>query len=213
VRVLLYEHGSYKLQSKWGHLTHRYPGSDLLAVSESTAEILGRSILVEPGYKRGQEVVISLSMAVSKENDQGSIENAQKAGRAVERVAAGASNINTDTPAEVATGASNRAALDSSNGTVSKLKRRQRRTTAIARAGPSEPTGEVASKPELPLNRSASKPDLPPIASIRKGKREAKAVVKEPPPTVSTTKGKRKVTAITGASELDLAPRKLRKRG
>jgi hypothetical protein len=86
-------------------------------------------------------------------------------------------------------------------------------TYCVCRNFQHEPTSEVASEPELPLNRSASKPDLPPIASIRKGKRKAKAVVREPPPTASTTKGKCKVTAITDASELDLGPRKLRKRG
>lgn len=39
---------------------------------------------MEPEFKRGKEVVISLAMAVAKENNRGSIASLQQAGRPVE---------------------------------------------------------------------------------------------------------------------------------
>jgi len=74
VRILEYEHGQYKLQSQWGRLSGRYQGGELNSITEpSTAQIFGRLIPVEPEFNRGKEVVISLAMAVAKENNWGSI--------------------------------------------------------------------------------------------------------------------------------------------
>jgi hypothetical protein len=85
VRILSYEHGQYKLQSRWGRLSGQYQPSELRAVTGSSAEVLGASIPIEPEFQRGQEVVISLSAAVARENNCESIASIQKASRAANR--------------------------------------------------------------------------------------------------------------------------------
>jgi hypothetical protein len=80
VRVLLGNHGQYKLMSQHSRLVGRWPADELNEVDDSLIEILGAFIPMEPEYKAGKEVTVQLSKAVADENHRGSITAAQKAG-------------------------------------------------------------------------------------------------------------------------------------
>lgn len=71
------------------------------------SELLSRSIPIEPEYKQGKEVTISLLAVVAKENDRRSINSTQKTGRA--RAQAG---VEVEAPNRVATELPNNIAID-----------------------------------------------------------------------------------------------------
>jgi hypothetical protein len=81
VRVLEYQNGQYKLQSRYGRLAGRFQGGELNSIDPSISNLLGNSIRTEPEKKAGKEVTIRFPAAVAKENNRGSINSAQKAGR------------------------------------------------------------------------------------------------------------------------------------
>jgi hypothetical protein len=81
VRILEYKNGQYKLQSRHGRLAGRFQGGELNSIEPSISELLGNRIQTEPEKKAGKEVTIRLPAAVAKENNCGSINSAQKAGR------------------------------------------------------------------------------------------------------------------------------------
>ena len=81
VRVLEYKNGQYKLQSRHGRLAGRFQGGELNSIDPSISDLLGNSIRTEPEKKAGKEVTIKFPAAVAKENNRGSINSAQKAGR------------------------------------------------------------------------------------------------------------------------------------
>jgi hypothetical protein len=81
VRILLGDHGRYKVMSQHGRISGRWPTEELNKVSDGLIELLGSSILMEAEYKAGKEVQIQLTKAVALENNRGSITAAQKAGR------------------------------------------------------------------------------------------------------------------------------------
>ena len=82
VRILACDHGQYKLMSRHGRISGRFQGDELNEVNNNSVDILGGDIPMEPEYKAGKEVIIPLSRAVARENNQGSITSAQRAGRA-----------------------------------------------------------------------------------------------------------------------------------
>jgi len=81
VRVLEYKNGQYKLQSQHGRLVGQFQGGELNSIEPSISDLLGNSIRTEPEKKAGKEVTIKFPAAVAKENNRGSINSAQKAGR------------------------------------------------------------------------------------------------------------------------------------
>jgi hypothetical protein len=97
VRVLEYKNGQYKLQCRHGRLAGRYQGmhfplllpflklillgGELNVVDNTSVEILGSGIRMQPEKQRNKEVTISFANAVARENNQGSVSAAQKAGR------------------------------------------------------------------------------------------------------------------------------------
>jgi hypothetical protein len=81
VRVLEYKNGQYKLQCRHGRLAGRFQGGELNHVDATISNLLGIGIRTEPEQKDGKEVTITLSSAVAKENNRGSITKAQKSGR------------------------------------------------------------------------------------------------------------------------------------
>ena len=81
VRVLEYKNGQYKLQSQHGRLVGRFQGGELNSIEPSISDLLGNSIRTKPEKKAGKEVTIKFPAAVAKENNCGSINSAQKAGR------------------------------------------------------------------------------------------------------------------------------------
>jgi len=81
VRILKYKNGQYKLQSQHGRLAGRFQGGELNSVEPSISDLLGSRIQTEPEKKAGKEVTIRFPAAVAKENNCGSINSAQKAGR------------------------------------------------------------------------------------------------------------------------------------
>jgi hypothetical protein len=81
VRALEYKNGQYKLQSRHGRLAGRFQGGELNSIEPSISDLLGNSIWTEPEKKAGKEVTIKFPAAVAKENNCGSINSAQKAGR------------------------------------------------------------------------------------------------------------------------------------
>ena len=82
VRILLGDHGRYKVMSRHGRISRRWPAEELNKVSDDLIELLGGNIPMEAEYKSGKEVQIQLTKAVALENNRGSITAAQKAGRA-----------------------------------------------------------------------------------------------------------------------------------
>ena len=118
---------------------------------------------MEPEYQKGKEVMITLRKAVALENNRGSIESCQAAGRS-------RSNARNT-------------------------------TTSIRDAGVANPnTSSTPVGTNRVLRHRARKGNM--VLSL------ATAVVE---PT-SPKRGKRKAAVNTGAGELDLGPRKLRKR-
>jgi len=81
VRIFEYKNGQYKLQSRHGRLAGRFQGGELNSIDPSISNLLGNSIRTEPEKKAGKEVTIRFPAAVAKENNRGSINSAQKAGR------------------------------------------------------------------------------------------------------------------------------------
>ena len=81
VRVLEYKNGQYKLQCRHGRLAGRFQGGELNSIDPSISDLLGNSIRTKPEKKAGKEVTIKFPAAVAKENNRGSINSAQKAGR------------------------------------------------------------------------------------------------------------------------------------
>jgi hypothetical protein len=81
VRVLEYKNGQYKLQCRHGRLAGRFQGGELNSIDPSISDLLGNSIRTKPEIKAGKEVTIGFPAAVAKENNCGSINSAQKAGR------------------------------------------------------------------------------------------------------------------------------------
>jgi hypothetical protein len=81
VRVLEYKNGQYKLQSQHGRLAGPFQGGELNYIEPSNSDLLGNSIWTEPEKKAGKEVTIKFPAAVAKENNCGSINSAQQAGR------------------------------------------------------------------------------------------------------------------------------------
>jgi len=81
VRILEYKNGQYKLQSQHGRLAGRFQGGEFNSIDPSISNLLGNSIRTEPEKKAGKEVTIRFPAAVAKENNRGSINSAQKAGR------------------------------------------------------------------------------------------------------------------------------------
>ena len=81
VRILEYKNGQYKLQSRHGRLTGQFQGGELNSIEPSISNLLGNGIRTEPEKKAGKEVTIKFPAAVAKENNRGSINSAQKAGR------------------------------------------------------------------------------------------------------------------------------------
>jgi len=81
VWILKYKNGQYKLQSRHGRLTGRFQGGELNSIDPSISNLLGNSIRTKPEKKAGKEVTIKFPAAVAKENNRGSINSAQKAGR------------------------------------------------------------------------------------------------------------------------------------
>jgi len=81
VRILKYKNGQYKLQSQHGRLAGRFQGGELNSIDPSISNLLGNSIRTELEKKAGKEVTIRFPAAVAKENNCGSINSAQKAGR------------------------------------------------------------------------------------------------------------------------------------
>jgi hypothetical protein len=86
VRVLEYKNGQYKLQSRHRRLAGRFQGRELNSIDPSISDLLGNSIRTEPEKKAGKEVTIKFPAAVAKENNRGSINSAQKAGRTAKSV-------------------------------------------------------------------------------------------------------------------------------
>ena len=81
VRGLEYKNGQYKLQCRHGRLAGRFQGGELNSIDPSISDLLGNSIRTKPEKRAGKEVTIKFPAAVAKENNRGSINSAQKAGR------------------------------------------------------------------------------------------------------------------------------------
>jgi hypothetical protein len=81
VRVLEYKNGQYKLQCWHGRLAGRFQGRELNSIDPSISDLLGNSIWTKLEKRAGKEVTIKFLAAVAKENNHGSINSAQKAGR------------------------------------------------------------------------------------------------------------------------------------
>ena len=78
VRILSGDHGQYKVMSRHGRISGRWPAEELNKVSEDLIELLGGTIPMEAEYKAGKEVQVQLTKAVALENNRGSITAAQK---------------------------------------------------------------------------------------------------------------------------------------
>jgi hypothetical protein len=83
VQILEHKNGQYKLQSRHGRLAGRFQGGELNSIDPSISDLLGNSIRTEPEKKASKEVTIKFPAAVAKENNRGSINSAQKAGRTI----------------------------------------------------------------------------------------------------------------------------------
>jgi hypothetical protein len=73
VRILSGEHGQYKVMSRHGRITGRWPAEELNKVDNDLTKLLGGNIPMEAEYKAGKEVQIQLTKAVALENNCGSI--------------------------------------------------------------------------------------------------------------------------------------------
>ena len=100
VRILLGDHGQYKVMSRHGRISGRWPAEELNTVGDDLIELLGGNIPMEAEYKSGKEVQIQLTKAVALENNRGSITAAQKAGRATKTTGLGSgdSDSESDSP-------------------------------------------------------------------------------------------------------------------
>jgi hypothetical protein len=83
VQVLEHKDGQYKLQCQHGRLAGRFQGRELNHIEATIGGLLGATIWTKPEKKGSKEVTIKLPAVVAKENNRGSINSAQKAGRAV----------------------------------------------------------------------------------------------------------------------------------
>ena len=81
VWVLECKNGQYKLQCRHGRLAGRFQGGELNSIDPSISDLLGNSIRTKPEKRAGKEVTIKFPATVAKENNRGSINSAQKAGR------------------------------------------------------------------------------------------------------------------------------------
>jgi hypothetical protein len=86
VQILEHKNRQYKLQSWHRRLAGRFQGKELNSIDPSISDLLGNSIWTEPEKKAGKEVTIRFPAAVAKENNRGSINSAQKAGRTAKSV-------------------------------------------------------------------------------------------------------------------------------
>jgi hypothetical protein len=81
VQVLEYKNRQYKLQCRHSRLAGRFQGGELNSIDPSISDLLRNSIWTEPEKMAGKEVTIKFLAAVAKENNCGSINSAQKAGK------------------------------------------------------------------------------------------------------------------------------------
>jgi hypothetical protein len=180
VRILLGDHGQYKVMSRHGRISGRWPAEELNTVGDDLIELLGGNIPMEAEYKAGKEVQIQLTKAVALENNRGSITAAQKAGRATKTTGLGSrdSDSESDSPP---TRQSNQTPLH--QGDVQNLTPRLRPRRQLFTQSQSSPIRQ-------PQSRAA--PDLPAAAA--------------PEPVKKTRKRK----ALEDHGEVDMGPRKLR---
>ena len=69
VRILLGDHGWYKVMSQHGRISGRWPVKELNKVNDDLIELLGSNILIEAEYKARKEVQIQLTKEVALENN------------------------------------------------------------------------------------------------------------------------------------------------
>ena len=98
VRILVCDHRQYKLMSRHGRISSRFQGDELNEVNSNSVSILSGDIPMEPEYKAGKEVIIPLSLAVARENNQGSITSAQRARRATAASGSGSGSALANSP-------------------------------------------------------------------------------------------------------------------
>jgi hypothetical protein len=79
VRILSSDHGQYKVMSRHGRISGRWPAEELNRVSDDLIELLGDDIPMEAEYKGGKEVQVQLAKAVALENNRSSITTTQNA--------------------------------------------------------------------------------------------------------------------------------------
>jgi hypothetical protein len=88
-QILACDYRQYKLMSHHGRISSRFQGDELNEVNSNSVDILSGDILMELEYKAGKEVIIPLSLAVARENNQGSITSAHRARRATTALGSG----------------------------------------------------------------------------------------------------------------------------
>ena len=204
--ILSSEHGQYKVMSRHGRITSRWPAEELNKVDNDLIKLLGGNIPIEAEYKASKEVQIQLTKAVALENNRGSITAAQKAGRQANKTMAdpdsgSESETETVTETELVNTAID-AIPTEANALESSPPVRQPNQTPLNQVvvqNPSLPPRQrqqpLTQSQSSPIGRSPRRvsPDLPVAPELVKKTRKRKALVEDD-------------------REVDIGPRKLRSR-
>ena len=195
VRILSGDHGQYKVMSRHGRISGRWPAEEPNKVSEDLIELLGGTIPMEAEYKAGKEVQVQLTKAVALENNRGSITAAQKAGRATKTIGLGSGDSDSESDTELA------------NALASSLPTRQPNQTPLNQ-------GDIQNlAPRLrPRRQLFAQSQSSPIRQPQSRQPQSRASLGLPPavaPEPAKKTRKRKVL-VEDHGEVDIGPRKLR---
>jgi len=189
VRILLGDHGRYKVMSRHGRISGRWPAEELNKVGDDLIELLGGNIPMEAEYKAGKEVQIQLTKAVALENNRGSITAAQKAGRATKTTRQGSGDFNSESETEQV------------NALASSPPIRQPNQTPLNQVDVQNLTPRLRLRRQL-FTQSQSSP-------IRQPQSRVSPDIPEPELVKKTRKRK---ALVEDHREVDIGPRKLRSR-
>jgi hypothetical protein len=187
--------------SQHRRIAGRFQGDQLNKVGEDLGEgeVLGRDIPIEPEYKASKEVLISFSAAVAKENNRGSITAAQRRGRATPQPQP---RLRSESESSPDLGGELDNALAAATNAVS--------TVASALAS-SPPVRQVEQTParRVIAQKQLQLPAMPRRRLFLPESSPIRQPDPEPAPVRKPVKQTRKRKA---AEDVDMGPRKLRKR-
>jgi hypothetical protein len=202
VRILSGDYGQYKVMSRHGRISGRWPAEELNKVGDDLIEPLGGNIPMEAEYKAGKEVQIQLTKAVALENNRGSITAAQKAGRATKTTGPGSRDSDSESGSGSDTELAN--ALATAQNAVSIA------ANALASSPP------VVRRPATtPLNQVGVQNPSSPRPRRQLSTQFQSSPIRQPQSRVSlepVKKTRKRRALMENHGEVDMGPRKLRSR-